>query len=80
MQRSLAVILSVGGAQLDARAVADVPMARVAEVDLVSGMRSAAASATLVHDCSRADLARALRGWAAGRGWSVTVAPLPRGG
>jgi len=37
-------------------------------------------AATVEHDCNVRELLRALRPWAAGRGWSVTVAPLKRPG
>lgn len=78
--QSVAVILSAGGAVLDLHALADLPGARVVRAEFAWGERSACAAATVEHDCSAAELARTLRPWAAGRGWSVTVAPLARPG
>jgi len=72
---SIVVILSAGGSILDLEALADMPQARVVQANLASGEKAACVAATLEHDCSQADLREALKVWAAGRGWSVTVAP-----
>ena len=76
-QSSIAVILSAGGATLDLQALADLPKARVVRAEFAQGERAACAAATLEHECSKGDLLAALRPWAAGRGWSVTVASMP---
>ncbi|HXV85500.1 MAG TPA: hypothetical protein VD793_02320 [Gemmatimonadales bacterium] len=75
-QQSVAVILSVSGMVLDWNALADLPRARLIRAEFARGDRAGCVAATLEHDCDPADLAAALRQWAAGRGWSVTVAPL----
>ncbi len=77
---SIAVILSAGGAVLDLRALSDVPGGKVVRAEFAWGERAACATATLEHECDTAELIRLLRPWAAGRGWSVTVAPLPKPG
>jgi len=61
---------------LDSEALADLPLARLVRAEFARGDHAGCVAATLEHDCDSADLAAALRGWAAGRGWSVTVAPL----
>jgi len=73
---SVAVILSVNGAVLDAASLAEVPVGRVVRAEFARGERAACVAATLEHECDAIDLLRALRPWAAGRGWSITVAPL----
>jgi hypothetical protein len=73
---SIAVILSANGASLDSAALADVPLGRLVRAEFARGDRAACVAATLEHDCPARELLRALRPWAAGRGWSVTVAPL----
>jgi hypothetical protein len=78
-QRSVAVILNVSGAVLDADALTDLPLARLVRAEFARGERAGCVAATLDHECDSADLAAALRRWAAGRGWSVTVAPLSGG-
>jgi len=70
------VILSAGGAQLDWRALGDLPGARVLRAEFAWGDRAACVAATLEHECESRELLAALRPWASGRGWSVTVAPL----
>ena len=75
---SIAVILSSGGAALDMRAMCDLPRAKLIRAEFAWGERVACATATLEHECDRTELLAALKGWAAGRGWLVTVAPLPR--
>ncbi|MFQ6047429.1 MAG: hypothetical protein ACE5PT_13915 [Gemmatimonadales bacterium] len=77
-RRSIAVILSAGGATLDLRALGDVPVGTVVRAEFARGERAACATATFEHECDPAELLRALRPWAHGRGWSVTVAPLQR--
>lgn len=77
-QRSVAVILSAGGAVLDAEALGDLPGARVVRVEFAWGGRAACAAATLEHDLPRADLLARLGPWAERRGWSITIAPLYR--
>jgi hypothetical protein len=77
-QSSVAVILSAGGAALDLAALHDLPAATVVRAEFAWGERAACATATLEHHCDQAELLAALRPWAAGRGWSITVAPLPR--
>ncbi len=74
--RSVAVILNVGGAVLDLSALGDMPQGRVIRAELARGDRAACVAATLEHECPPGELVAALRRWAAGRGWSVTVAPL----
>ena len=74
--QSVAVILSVSGALLDWDALADLPSARLVRAEFARGEHAGCVAATLEHDCDSADLAADLRRWAAGRGWSVTVAPL----
>jgi len=74
---SLAVILSAGGAALDLEAMAAVPLGRVVRIQMARGDRAACVAATVEHDCPHAELASAFRTWAGGRGWSVTIAPLP---
>jgi hypothetical protein len=73
---SVAVILSAGGAVLDLTALQDVPGGRVVRAEFARGDRAACAAVTLEHECATAELLAVLRPWAAGRGWSVTVAPL----
>ena len=72
----MAVILSAGGAVLDLQALGDLPGARVIRAEFAWGDRAACVAATLEHDCDSGELLAALRPWASGRGWSVTVAPL----
>ena len=74
--RSVAVILNVGGSTLDWHALGDVPHSRVVRAEFACGERAACVAATLEHECPPGELVAALRRWAAGRGWSVTVAPL----
>ncbi|MSR05789.1 MAG: hypothetical protein EXR93_01775 [Gemmatimonadetes bacterium] len=63
---------------LDLRALGDLPRARVLRAEFAWGDRSACVAATLEHECESGELLAALRPWASGRGWSVTVAPLGR--
>jgi hypothetical protein len=72
----VAVILNAGGARLDLAALADLPGGTILQAEIASGDRAACAATTIRHEGSRADLSAALRRWAAGRGWSVTIAPL----
>jgi hypothetical protein len=74
---SIAVILSTRGTALDLDALGDMPNARVVHADIARGEKTACVAATLEHECSKLDLLAALRPWAAGRGWSITVASLP---
>lgn len=74
--RSVAVILNVGGSVLDWGALGDVPQGRVVRAEFACGERAACVAATVEHECPPSELVVALRRWAAGRGWSVTVAPL----
>jgi hypothetical protein len=74
--RSIAVILSAGGAELDLPALGDIPGARLVRAEFARSERAACVAATLEHQCPAGELLRALRPWAAGRGWSVTVAPV----
>ena len=76
MHRSVAVILSAGGSQLDLDALNGLPGARLVRAEFARSERAACVAATLEHQCPVGDLAAALRPWAAGRGWSVTVAPV----
>ena len=80
MVESVAVILSAGGVQLDLAALGDLPRARVVRAEFAWGERASCAAVTLAHDCPPPELLAALKPWAAGRGWSVTVAPLQRAG
>jgi hypothetical protein len=73
---TVAVILSAGGARLDLAALADLPGGEIVRADIASGERAACAAATIRHRVSRVELRAALGRWAAGRGWSVTIAPL----
>jgi hypothetical protein len=75
-RRSVAVILSAGGAELDLPALADLPQGRLVRAEFARSERAACVAATLEHQCPLDELVSALRPWAAGRGWSVTVAPL----
>ena len=76
----MAVILNVGGMTLDWRALGDLPQGRVVRAEFAWGERSACVAATLEHECPAGELVDALKCWAAGRGWSVTVAPLAEHG
>ena len=78
LNSSVAVILSAGGARLDLAALGDLPLARVVRAEFAWAERSACVAATLEHECEAAELLHALKPWATGRGWSVTVAPLDR--
>lgn len=78
-RRSIAVILSVRGTALDLDALGDLPTGRLVRAEFAWGDQAACVAATLEHDCTPGELAAHLRRWAAGRGWSVTIAPL-RGG
>jgi hypothetical protein len=51
-------------------------MATLVRAEFASGERAACVAATLAHECDTAELARALRSWAASWGWTITVAPL----
>lgn len=74
--RSVAVILSVQGAELDVQALDGLPCATVLRAEFARGERATCAAATLAHDVARPELHSALSAWAAGRGWSVTIAPV----
>lgn len=78
--RSVAVVLSTDGAVLDAEALGELPLGRVTHAHVVVGERAACAALTLEHDCSVTQLTTALRRWARSRGWSITIAPVVRGG
>jgi len=73
---SIAVILNTGRVTLDLGALQTLPVARVVRAELARGDRAACVTATLEHECSSRDLLDVLKPWAAGNGWSVTVAPL----
>lgn len=75
---SVAVILNTNGAPLDLVALQSLPNARIVRAEFACGESAACVAATLEHECSARDLLEALRSWASGRGWSVTVAPLTR--
>jgi hypothetical protein len=75
-RRSIAVILSTGGAELDLPALGDLPSARVVRAEFARSEHAACVAATLEHQCPIGELVSVLRPWAAGRGWSVTVAPV----
>jgi hypothetical protein len=75
-KRSVAVILSAGGAQLDLPALEGLPEARLVRAEIARGESAACVAATLEHECPHGELAGALRRWAAARGWIVTVAPV----
>ena len=75
-RRSVAVILSAGGAELDLPALRNLPGARLVRAEFAWGERAACVAATLEHECPPGELLAALKPWAAGRGWSVTVAPV----
>jgi hypothetical protein len=75
-RHSVAILLSVGGAALDAHALSDLPGARLVRAQFATGTRAACVAATVQHECDVHELLHILRPWAAGRGWSVTVAPL----
>jgi hypothetical protein len=74
--RSIAVILSAGGAELDLPALGDLPGATVVRAEFARGERAACVAATLEHQCGPGELLSVLKPWAAGRGWLVTVAPV----
>ncbi|MBE0592023.1 MAG: hypothetical protein IH616_06450 [Gemmatimonadales bacterium] len=76
----MAIILSVGGAELHTGALGDLPGARLVRAEFATGERAACVAATVEHECETGELLRLLRPWAAGRGWSVTVAPLTGAG
>jgi hypothetical protein len=76
-ETSVAVILSASGARLDLAALADLPVGRVVRAEFASGPSATCAAATIAHTQPRAELRAALGRWAGGRGWSVTIAPLP---
>jgi hypothetical protein len=73
---SVAVILNTRGTLLSVASLRDIPRARVVRAEVAAGESATCVAATLEHECSLRDLSEALRSWAAGRGWSVTVAPL----
>jgi hypothetical protein len=73
---TVAVILSAGGARLDLAALNDLPGGNVIKAEIAAGDVAACAAATIRHQVPRAELRAALGRWAAGRGWSVTIAPL----
>ncbi|GBD31133.1 hypothetical protein HRbin33_00081 [bacterium HR33] len=77
--RSIAVILGLNGKGPDLPTLVDLPRGRLVRLELACGERAVCLAATLEHECSRAELLAALRGWAEERGWSVTVAPLAGG-
>ncbi len=74
--RSIAVILSAGGAELDLESLSEIPRARLVRAEFARGERAACVAATLEHDCPSGELLSVLRPWASGRGWLVTVAPV----
>ncbi len=74
---SVAIIVSAGGAVLDHWAVSEMPECRVMGADFEASDTACCAAVRLSHRCSRAELQRGLRTWAAARGWSVAVAPCP---
>lgn len=76
-RHSVAIILSVGGAELHGGVLTELPGGRLVRAEFASGERAACVAATVEHECETIELLRLLRPWAAGRGWSVTVAPLP---
>jgi hypothetical protein len=76
LRQSVAVILSAGGATLDLAALGDLPLATIVRAEFAQGDRAACAAATVTHQVPRAELRAALAAWAAGRGWSVTIAPV----
>jgi hypothetical protein len=73
---TVAVILNAGGARLDLAALADLPGGEVVRAEIANGERAACVAATIRHRVPRAALRTVLGRWAAGRGWSVTIAPL----
>jgi hypothetical protein len=75
-RHSVAVLLSVGGATLDPTALHDLPGARLVRAEFAHGNTAACVAVTVQHECDVRELLHLLRPWAAGRGWSVTVAPL----
>lgn len=74
---SVAVILSASGARLDLAALADLPVGRIVRAEFASSASAACVAATIAHAEPRAAVRAALARWAGGRGWSVTIAPLP---
>ena len=75
-RHSVAILLSVGGAALDSTALQDLPGARLVRAEFARGTSAACVAITVQHECDVRELLHVLRPWAAGRGWSVTVAPL----
>ena len=76
-ETSVAVILSASGARLDLAALADLPVGRVVRAEFATSASATCAAATIAHTEPRAEVRAALGRWAGGRGWSVTIAPLP---
>jgi hypothetical protein len=76
-ETSVAVILSASGARLDLAALADLPCGRIVRAEFAWSASAACAAATIAHTEPRAAVRAALGRWANGRGWSVTIAPLP---
>ena len=77
---SVAIILSAGGVVLDSRALRDLPLARLLEVDFAVAELATCVAIRLEHACSREELRRGLNSWASARGWSVAVAPVRMSG
>ncbi len=75
-QFAIAVVVSAGGAVLDHRALADLPLARLVDVELGEAPLATCAAMQLAHTCSVVELRTALAAWASARGWSLAVAPL----
>ena len=78
LSSSIAVILNTDGVPLDLFALQSIPKARIVKAEFACGESASCVAATLEHECSARDLKVALRSWASGQGWSVTVAPLAR--
>lgn len=76
---SVAVILCAGGDPPDLGVLGDFPLAGVVRAEVARGLGASCLAVTIRHDGEPGALLAALRPWAADRGWSVAIAPLPGG-
>lgn len=72
---SLLVLLAVRGAPLDGRALDGLANARATWVRLEREGDAVCLAARVRHDDRPEEFRTRVRGWAAARGWAVTVAP-----
>ena len=64
--RSIAVILSAGGAEIDLQSLGDLPGAKLIRAEFARSERAACVAATLEHQCPTGELLSALKPWAGG--------------